>query len=92
MVYHKTWDEMKQARWAVLRELLDRDAYYSFKDEVQNYFMRPYWRKYYQEHKEHISEREKQRRYKCKCGSEIRKNYKAEHERTKKHQEYMANH
>ena len=53
-----------------------------------------YMKQYREKHKEHIAEYHKEYRKKekivCECGSVIRRDKKARHERSKKHQKYIA--
>jgi len=46
-------------------------------------------KKYRDEHKKELAEKAKEA-YECQCGSIIRKDSKAKHEKTKKHQEYLT--
>ena len=133
---HKAWDDIKQARWTLLREYMDKETYLKFKDEIHNYYMRPYWRKYYEDNKERLNEnkkkyneihkeqmvargkkyreankekiKEKNKQYYnkkkddilakekekvvCDCGDIICKHSLTRHEKTKKHQQWLASH
>ena len=46
-------------------------------------------RKFRETHKDQINEQKRTQRYTCECGSELRHNEKATHEKTKKHNEYI---
>ena len=59
------------------------------KKEEKKEYNREYNREYYENNKAKILERQAQK-YKCECGSNIRKSDKAQHERTQKHIEFIS--
>jgi hypothetical protein len=78
--YHQEWYEKKK------EEILNNQKIYY---ENNKEHVKELRKKQYLKHKEKINERAC-KQYTCDCGSIIRKDSKTNHEKTKKHQEYLT--
>ena len=75
---------MKKAFGAETKQEYDKQYRQDHKEEYKVYDA-----KYYQEHREEIAEKQAVK-YECECGSICRIDNKARHEKSKKHQAYLA--